>query len=626
MLAASSVSVRPLSVLETFNLVHIFPQAKRKIAQPRIKPPTTTAGTIRFIENLQKSCGSLIASNNESRSRPRSVSSDRIVLSHQSVYDYLLSPELEAHDNANLRQLSLRKQNAHYDMAELCLAALLSLDSYDHCNQRLLDQLPFLRYAAEHWQDHYQRATGGDLSPLTDMAVTLLGGYTDPYVNWHRLCQPGIPARGLKWEFGSKSARGKDEVWGPVSYCAIWNLATVLERLLKQGEDPNEITAGLTNPIIIAARNDTSIAALRTLARHGSNINHVNREGRTALHHAILRARNPFPVVQELLWAGADLFCSSSRDGTPVHCAAWLGSDEVLSLLLRSCGGSKVANFEAIHDREVCFEFMTPLQNAAWNGRLTTLELLLDHGANIDRASQDLGTALHAAALNGQTAAIDFLLDKGADIDQRGGRLGSVFDAAAYGASLDTMLKVLERGSPAPNRKSSERHVASTLSAHEREVWCRAQSDEIRRKHTTTLQQAAYWGVANNAREILQAGADVSARRMISLNAPIHEAASSGHIGVVRVLLEFGANIDESNHWQWTPLHFASSHGHSDTVELLIHKGANREKRNRNSETPLSVALRKHQRGIADYLRSLDVGEDLLSPIVASTRDGEDDK
>ena len=51
---------------------------------------------------------------------------------------------------------------------------------------------------------------------------------------------------------------------------------------------------------------------------------------------------------------------------------------------------------------------------AAASGSVDCIELLLQHGANIEAAMSDGSTPLHIAAANGQLLAVKCLLEKGA--------------------------------------------------------------------------------------------------------------------------------------------------------------------------------------------------------------------
>ncbi|KAL0596104.1 Ankyrin repeat domain-containing protein 17, partial [Plecturocebus cupreus] len=72
---------------------------------------------------------------------------------------------------------------------------------------------------------------------------------------------------------------------------------------------------------------------------------------------------------------------------------------------------------------------------------------------------------------------------------------------------------------------------------------------------------------------------------------PLILAATAGHVGVVEILLDNGADIEaQSERTKDTPLSLACSGGRQEVVELLLARGANKEHRNVSDYTPLSLA------------------------------------
>jgi ankyrin repeat protein len=67
-------------------------------------------------------------------------------------------------------------------------------------------------------------------------------------------------------------------------------------------------------------------------------------------------------------------------------------------------------------------------------------------------------------------------------------------------------------------------------------------------------------------------------------------ASQQGHVDVVRVLVEHGADINKAaNDGGATPLYIASYDGHVDVVRVLLEQGADINK-TWNNKTPLQIA------------------------------------
>ena len=57
-------------------------------------------------------------------------------------------------------------------------------------------------------------------------------------------------------------------------------------------------------------------------------------------------------------------------------------------------------------------------------------------------------------------------------------------------------------------------------------------------------------------------------------SAPLHIACRSAHVDAARLLLDFGADVDQARKDGTTPLRTACKHGHVDAVQLLLERGA----------------------------------------------------
>ena len=60
----------------------------------------------------------------------------------------------------------------------------------------------------------------------------------------------------------------------------------------------------------------------------------------------------------------------------------------------------------------------------------------------------------------------------------------------------------------------------------------------------------------------------------VNLGSPLFNAAFCNHVDVVRLLLEFRAEVDRRNRWGTTPLIAAAKEGHDECVRVLLDAGA----------------------------------------------------
>ena len=70
----------------------------------------------------------------------------------------------------------------------------------------------------------------------------------------------------------------------------------------------------------------------------------------------------------------------------------------------------------------------------------------------------------------------------------------------------------------------------------------------------------------------------------------LHIAARMGSVEDMRVLIDYGANVNAVGDLGYTPLHQAAMRGHVKAVRLLLKAGARRDIRNEFVETPADVA------------------------------------
>ena len=220
---------------------------------------------------------------------------------------------------------------------------------------------------------------------------------------------------------------------------------------------------------------------------------------------------------------------------------------------------------------------------------LETAELLLRTGADVNAANDYGITPLLLASTNRNAAMVEKLLDAGADPNVAKWTGETPLMTAASTGNLD---------------------VVKSLLAHGADV----NAAETRRGQTALMWAIAFWH-PEVARVLVESGADVSARtHKLELESftpmvvagyggdlqatsgggytPLLFAARAGDMDTVRLLLEAGADVNESTAEDGSALVIASAGGYEALALFLLENGADPNAAGSNGITALHYALR----------------------------------
>jgi ankyrin repeat protein len=200
--------------------------------------------------------------------------------------------------------------------------------------------------------------------------------------------------------------------------------------------------------------------------------------------------------------------------------------------------------------------------------QIPLLEVLLEHGARIDRAGAGNGQAAVVACLaNGRDQAAEFLASRGARLDLEG--------AAGVGR-LDVVRSFFDRkGLRKPGVTESQAAAA--------------------------LRWASGYGRKSVAEFLLKGGADPAAQDRAGMTA-LHMAAIGGHPDMVRLLLARNAPLEVVNRYGgtvlgqalWSAAHGGDPAACGEILEVLIAAGAKLPDRHPPINRRIDLLLRKH--------------------------------
>ena len=300
----------------------------------------------------------------------------------------------------------------------------------------------------------------------------------------------------------------------------------------------------------------------------------------TPLMYACRRGQSA--TVAKLLECGADVNQYSQRDSVALFEAVDNGSLDTVKLLL----SRRELDVNAIHPRRYN---RTALMLAAQNGKLEIVDALLERpGTKLDRKDLDGNTALSLASIAGQSDIVESLLehsDVGIDSQDSLGSTALIMAATGTGGRKETLAGIL---------------IATNL-------LMQGANTSIRdHEGGTAILRAVDAGKEAMVKLLLDYNANIGVCDDLSRGL-LHSAAIGGQEEIVSLLLKEGLDINARDRDGKTPLHDASRNGNYGVARLLTGSGADASIKDRHGRIPWTVAW---QYGNLKVMRILD-GEDV---------------
>jgi len=121
----------------------------------------------------------------------------------------------------------------------------------------------------------------------------------------------------------------------------------------------------------------------------------------------------------------------------------------------------------------------------------------------------------------------------------------------------------------------------------------------------TPLHMAAFAGNVENAKLLIDRGADLHARANNKFrNTPLQVALLTGEYDAAKLLLDRGADPLDRQAKGFTPMHEAAFLGRVDLIQLLLDRGAEINPRADDGRTPLFDAIRGKHADAVEFLKS----------------------
>ena len=379
-------------------------------------------------------------------------------------------------------------------------------------------------------------------------------------------------------------------------------------------------------------------AALQSLLRRKADVNAPQRDGATALHWAVYH--DDGEAADALLRAGAKPDVANRAGVTPLAMAALYGSAPLIDRLVKAGANVKAAGPNG----------ETMLMYAARNGRPQAVKLLVEAGADVNAKERLRGTtALMWAVEQRHPEAVAILLAAGADHAAKSGGAGLPRNymaqrvntraveeaqkrhvrAKAAGRTYEEQLEWeyengldlgASRNAFTPNRArgggagaagatagaeapaaagATPGRGAAPAAAPAATAGAGAGSSASSGRGGAAQPGAAPGAAApDDDTEVVVAGLVGSGGGGLTA---LTFAAREGDLASARLLLDAGADINQTTEYGWTPLLTAVNNRNYRLAKLLLDRGANPSLANKGGWTPLYLAVDNRNIEGGDY-------------------------
>jgi ankyrin repeat protein len=386
----------------------------------------------------------------------------------------------------------------------------------------------------------------------------------------------------------------------PIYVAAQNGNAAMLARLLDAKADVNTADAA-GDTLLMAAVRAESLDAVRLLIERGAKVNAADPDvAQTALSWAA-RVNNT-EIMRALVTAGATVDAATRVGPKPAARPPGAGGGSHGVGIVR--GGVPPQG-----EQQPAPGGMTPLLFAARDGLLDAAKLLVEAGANINKADPNGITPLLMAITNGQLPVAQFLVDRGADLKAADWYGRTPLWAAVEIRNLDLRSNATENG---VDREAALRLIASLLDKGV-DVNARVKEFPPARRYMLPLGslewvditgQTAFTRAAQSAdleamRLLLAKGADPKIATFNGTNALMMAAGVNWVIGqtygsrwveAVQLCLELGFDVNAVNQMGLAAVHGAANRGSDDVIELLATRGARLDVPDKEGRTPKTWA------------------------------------
>ena len=367
-----------------------------------------------------------------------------------------------------------------------------------------------------------------------------------------------------------------DDGQTPMHYAAEIDFTDAIELMIEKGALPDVLDyCGFSSYLwaVVAGR----FSATSLLLRLGVNVNSASADGRSALGWAARLGHSE--IAGLLISKGADVM-SMTRDTNivPLEDAAAAGDLATVRLLLDSGADPNYRDLDG----------WSAIHWAAEEGHSAVVLFLLEAGCNINAISSYGTSVLHCAANGGNHRLVSNLLESGADPRKSTCHGWTPLHHAAFMGHTQVFqcfMKAVSTSHAALISTSQDNHGWSVLhlAVHGRhsqtvgDLLGNSITSECRLQRDENGLTAEEWLDFESDGHSYKTVSDVAFGKSRCCRAVtgLPQAAYDDNFALTELLLQQGFHVDTQNSGQRTALYYAAKKGHIRILNMLLENGAN---------------------------------------------------